>query len=36
VGTEPQTAAGFDSILDRAKVAAFLGSDRPHVLRQTR
>ena len=34
VGTEPHTTASFDSMLDRAKVAAFLGTDRPHVLRQ--
>ena len=34
VGTEPHTQASFDSMLDRLKVAAFLGTDRPHVLRQ--
>ena len=34
VGTEPHTAGSFDSMLDRAKVALFLGTDRPHVLRQ--
>ena len=34
VGTEPHTAGSFDSMLDRAKVAIFLGTDRPHVLRQ--
>ena len=34
VGTEPKTAASFDSVLDRAKVALFMGTDRPHVLRQ--
>lgn len=34
VGTEPHTAASFDSMLDRAKVAMFAGTDRPHVLRQ--
>jgi threonine dehydrogenase-like Zn-dependent dehydrogenase len=34
VGTEPHTMASFDSMLDRAKVATFLGTDRPHVLRQ--
>ena len=34
VGTEPHTSASFDSMLDRAKVASFLGTDRPHVLRQ--
>ena len=34
VGTEPHTSASFDSVLDRVKVAASLGTDRPHVLRQ--
>jgi threonine dehydrogenase-like Zn-dependent dehydrogenase len=34
VGTEPHTSASFDSMSDRAKVAVFLGTDRPHVLRQ--
>jgi threonine dehydrogenase-like Zn-dependent dehydrogenase len=34
VGTEPHTSGSFDSMLDRAKVATFLGTDRPHVLRQ--
>lgn len=34
VGTEPETAASFDSVLDRVKVATFTGTDRPHVLRQ--
>ena len=34
VGTEPHTTASFDSIIDRVKVATFLGTDRPHVLRQ--
>jgi threonine dehydrogenase-like Zn-dependent dehydrogenase len=34
VGSEPHTAASFDSMLDRAKVALFLSTDRPHVLRQ--
>jgi threonine dehydrogenase-like Zn-dependent dehydrogenase len=34
VGTEPRTKASLDSVLDRVKVAAFLGTDRPHVLRQ--
>jgi threonine dehydrogenase-like Zn-dependent dehydrogenase len=34
VGTEPHTSASFDSMMDRAKVTAFLGTDRPHVLRQ--
>jgi len=34
VGTEPDVASGFDAVLDRVKVAAFMGTDRPHVLRQ--
>jgi len=34
VGTEPHTTASFDSIVDRLKVATFMGTDRPHVLRQ--
>jgi threonine dehydrogenase-like Zn-dependent dehydrogenase len=34
VGTEPHTSASFDSMIDRAKVATFTGTDRPHVLRQ--
>jgi len=34
VGTEPHTSASSDSMIDRLKVAAFLGTDRPHVLRQ--
>ncbi len=34
VGTEPHTSASFDSMVDRAKVATFTGTDRPHVLRQ--
>lgn len=34
VGTEPKTSASFDSVLDRVKVATFMGTDRPHVLRQ--
>jgi NADPH:quinone reductase-like Zn-dependent oxidoreductase len=34
VGTEPDTTASADSVLDRMKVATFLGTDRPHVLRQ--
>lgn len=34
VGTEPDTTASFDSLVDRVKVATFLGTDRPHVLRQ--
>lgn len=34
VGTEPDTMSGFDAIVDRLKVATFMGTDRPHVLRQ--
>jgi threonine dehydrogenase-like Zn-dependent dehydrogenase len=34
VGTEPETTASKDSLLDRIKVATFMGTDRPHVLRQ--
>ena len=34
VGTEPSTASGFDAVVDRVKVATFMGTDRPHVLRQ--
>lgn len=34
VGTEADLSS-FDSIIDRAKVASYLGTDRPHVLRET-
>src|SRR5438270_13585578 len=34
VGTEPETGSGFDAVMDRIKVATFMGTDRPHVLRQ--
>ncbi|QIO37479.1 zinc-dependent alcohol dehydrogenase [Bradyrhizobium sp. 1(2017)] len=34
VGTEPDTMASKDSVIDRIKVATFMGTDRPHVLRQ--
>ena len=34
VGTEPDTTASVDSVIDRIKVATFMGTDRPHVLRQ--
>ena len=34
VGTEPETRSGLDAVIDRVKVAAFMGTDRPHVLRQ--
>jgi hypothetical protein len=29
-----RTVASCDSFLDRVKVATFMGTDRPHVLRQ--
>ena len=29
-----RTPAGFDAVVDRVKVATFMGTDRPHVLRQ--
>jgi threonine dehydrogenase-like Zn-dependent dehydrogenase len=34
VGTESDVTASFDSVLDRVKTATFMGTDRPHVLRQ--
>jgi threonine dehydrogenase-like Zn-dependent dehydrogenase len=34
VGTEPETSASADSVVDRVKVATMLGTDRPHVLRE--
>lgn len=34
VGTEPDTMSGLDAVIDRVKVATFMGTDRPHVLRQ--
>ena len=34
MGTEPHTTASFDSIVDRVKLATFVGTDRPHVARQ--
>ncbi|MCA1406964.1 glutathione-dependent formaldehyde dehydrogenase [Ensifer sp. IC3342] len=34
VGTEADSWASFDSFVDRVKVATFMGTDRPHVLRQ--
>ena len=34
VGTEADASASADSILDRIKTATFMGTDRPHVLRQ--
>jgi threonine dehydrogenase-like Zn-dependent dehydrogenase len=34
VGTEADATASFDSVIDRIKTATFMGTDRPHVLRQ--
>lgn len=34
VGTEPHSTASFDSVIDRMKFATFMGTDRPHVVRQ--
>ena len=34
VGTEAHAGGSFDAVLDKAKAAMFLGTDRPHVLRQ--
>ena len=34
VGTEASATASLDSVIDRIKVATFMGTDRPHVLRQ--
>ncbi|MDH6264636.1 threonine dehydrogenase-like Zn-dependent dehydrogenase [Rhizobium sp. SG_E_25_P2] len=34
VGTEASSVASLDSVIDRIKVATFMGTDRPHVLRQ--
>jgi threonine dehydrogenase-like Zn-dependent dehydrogenase len=34
VGTEAEATASADSMLDRFKTATYLGTDRPHVLRQ--
>jgi threonine dehydrogenase-like Zn-dependent dehydrogenase len=34
VGTEASATASVDSVIDRVKVATFMGTDRPHVLRQ--
>ena len=34
VGTEPDTASGFMAVIDRLKVATFMGTDSPFVLRQ--
>ena len=34
VGTETHTRGSFDAVLDRAKQASFLGTDRAHSLRE--
>ena len=34
VGTEASPTASFDSVIDKVKAATFMGTDRPHVLRQ--
>ena len=34
VGTEPYAYSSADAMVDRIKVATFLGTDRPHVLRE--
>lgn len=34
VGTEAHTRGSFDAVIDRAKQAVYLGTDRPHVLRE--
>ena len=34
VGTEAHGSGSIDAVLDKAKAAVFLGTDRPHVLRQ--
>lgn len=34
VGTEPASTDGIVPMFERAKVALFMGTDRPHVLRQ--
>ncbi|MCP1743934.1 threonine dehydrogenase-like Zn-dependent dehydrogenase [Bradyrhizobium japonicum] len=34
VGTEPESTASTGSVIDRIKVATFMGTGRPHVLRQ--
>ena len=35
VGTEAHSTGTVDAVLDRAKEAVMLGTDRPHVLRET-
>jgi hypothetical protein len=31
---EPATRSDFDAVVDRVKIPTFMGTDRPHVLRQ--
>jgi threonine dehydrogenase-like Zn-dependent dehydrogenase len=35
VGAEAHFRGSFDAVLDKAKAALFLGTDRPHVLRES-
>lgn len=35
VDAESDAGASFDAMLDKAKAAVLLGTDRPHVLRET-
>jgi threonine dehydrogenase-like Zn-dependent dehydrogenase len=35
VGAEAHATGSFDAVLDKAKAAVYLGTDRPHVLRET-
>ena len=34
VGTEAHGSGSFDAVLDKAKAAVMLGTDRPHVIRE--
>jgi threonine dehydrogenase-like Zn-dependent dehydrogenase len=34
VGAEAHATGSFDAVLDKAKAAVYLGTDRPHVLRE--
>jgi threonine dehydrogenase-like Zn-dependent dehydrogenase len=34
VGSEAHGSGSFDAVIDRVKQATFMGTDRPHVLRQ--
>jgi threonine dehydrogenase-like Zn-dependent dehydrogenase len=34
VGAEAHATGSFDAVLDKAKTAMYLGTDRPHVLRE--